>query len=207
MYRLAANTAAPGTSELPSFFFFKNLFCRFFARRSVLLLNRSAYSFELVCVCGQLLSKLFQRRRFLSLLPCLTCVSMAQARRSTMGMRSGCLLSLIIITFILGGALLGLSAYQYRPARDFWDAGNQNPSTLDLWFYAVVVSLVAGCAVVLAAILGFVVSLLPSLSLNHAHNLASTIVSRITSTGSGSLSLPLPWPEWVWRPLDACSWH
>ena len=121
-------------------------------------------------------------------LPPLIRYPLSQTLVSTMGMRSCCLLSLIIITFIIGGALLGLAAYNYRPARDFWDAGGQNPSTLDLWFYGTVVSLVAGCALVLAAILGFVVSstllfgVLPSSTLSEtlANNLVSTIASKTT---------------------------
>ena len=68
-------------------------------------------------------------------------------------MKSPCLLSLIIILFLISGAGLGISAYLFWPVRQ-----TQSPGfgPLDLWWYGTVVAIVGSAVCFAGSIMSFI---------------------------------------------------
>ena len=72
-------------------------------------------------------------------------------------MKSPCLLSLVIISFLCGGATAGIGIYQYFPSSDYSESLLQDlPDNLELWYYGVIIAIAAGCVTVAGAILAFI---------------------------------------------------
>jgi len=65
------------------------------------------------------------------------------------------------LTFAWGAAVLGIEAYQFQPAKAYWDSGNGSGqvNALTYWYVATAVGISAGCTLIVGSILCLVYNL------------------------------------------------